>query len=301
MTRRLVFLATLALGALLSPPDARAQEAPGALWETAATLQQSLSDAEKAEIIASAEALREQAQARRQQRREARPDRGLRGPRMRGRRGGRGMARGLQRGGIMQRGGMGRALQQNPLTSEQREQLRDIAQELRAERRELAQARWNGDLEPEAHQAQMQALREAQRTRAEAILTPAQRSEIEAAREQRRDRRAERHQARFDAMASALDLSASQRARLQEGNEALREDLRARAQALRQSGADRDALRALAQERREARQDLLEDVLTADQLETVQLHRALRIQAAGERLAQRRGVRGMRRGDRFGR
>lgn len=257
---------------LLAAPSLHAQS-PEGLWDTAAQLQQSLSEAERDALIQRADALRAQRQARRAERSEARPD-GQRGRRMRGQRGRR------ARRGVMRRGLATRALQDHPLTDAQREQLQSLRDEARAEMRALGEARRDGSLERDVLRERARALRETQRERLQSLLTPEQRAEIEAAQAQRTDRRRERRGDRFDAMADALDLSTSQRDALQQAAESQCEAARAQRDALR--SGDRDARRAFREQMRAQREASLEQILTPDQLETVQLYRALRIQAAAE-------------------
>ncbi|GAB5520169.1 MAG: hypothetical protein RhofKO_24200 [Rhodothermales bacterium] len=280
------------------------QREPGFLWYVAADLQESLSDSEKADLFAKAETQREALRERMEAFRE-------------NRQGTEGMRR--NRRGVRQGGGeaLERLRDNAPieLTDEQKEAMKAVREQYRPQLQALREQVQAETLTREAAREQGKALREAMKADVQAILTDEQKATLEAAREERKakredrnDQRADRREASRNAMIDALDLTDEQQAALaalRDENKTEREATREQVKAARENGetVDREAMREQAQAARTAHREAMDDILTDDQQEIVQLHRILAQGAAKQMVKQRRadgerrqGRRGMRRG-----
>lgn len=222
---------------------------PGALWRLAGTLQETLTAPQKERLFTRLERL--------QARRAERPGRG----------------RFLNRPG--RRGEIAASLD-----VEQRAALREVFQAHRQARRALVEQRQDGTLSPEGFQEQLATLRAETREAAQDLLT----SEQQAAWEARRAERTAFREAARAARADVLNLTEAQR----EAFAALRESAQeSRAERLGELRADddpnREALRTARNELRRELRQAAADLLTAEQQETIRLHRYLVLQARQQR------------------
>jgi len=280
------------------------QREPGFLWYVAADVQERLSDSEKADLFAKAEAQREARRARMEAFRE-------------NGQGGEGTRR--NRRGARQGGGdaLERLRENAPitLTDEQKEAMQAVREQYRPQLQALREQVQAETLTREAAREQGKALREAMKVDIQAILTDEQKATLEAAREERKANRAERKEQRADrrdatrdAMIDALELTDEQQAAIAALRDEQKTDRTATREQLRTArengeAIDRQALRAEAQEARAAHRTAMDDILTDDQQEVIQIHRILTQSVAKQRIQQRRGDgerrqgrRGMRRG-----
>lgn len=237
---------------------------PGRLWYVSAELQQTLSDDQKADLIASI------------------------GEKSRTARGVQGRQRGAQ--GVRGR----RAFEglSDPLTEEQKEQLKALQAEQKESMKALVEERRANTVNEEEWTAKMKEAREAMRVGLQGILTEAQLAELEAKREEMeakrgdkeegarvRNRRGFRGSEDFRkedfqaAMIDALELTDEQQEQLTQ----LREEVRSEMEELR-SNFDREN----AQDGKEAMQTLHESmqqkqeaIFTERQQEVVAIHKAL--------------------------
>lgn len=256
------------LRAAFATHEGRAGE-PGFLWYVARDLQQSLSDEQKEKLFA-----RMDQRGERWFRRGERPGFGRRGGPMSGRFGDR------------PRGDGPVAEVLASLTDEQKEAMQAVRETYRPQLQALMQQRRDGTLAPDAVREQMTTLREAMRAEIDAIFTPEQKAALEAARADVKARAEERHDAAQAVMTEVLGLTAAQQADL----EALKEEMRAEMQTLReqvQAGTlERDAVRDAFSALHEARMEAMAEILTAEQVEIVKIHRVL-MQHQGRRMAKR--------------
>lgn len=250
------------------------QQQPGRLWYVSAELQQTLSEDQKAALIASVD--EDQTGVRR---------------RRAGRQGERGVGK---RGGFENLS--------NPLTDGQKEQLKAFREEHSASVKALIEQRRAGTLSEDDFKAQMQGAREAMREALADILTEEQLSELQERKETMQEKRGAGEDAEGEArirgrrgnrsgdrgsanrggldrgdiqaaMVDALELSTEQQEQLKQ----VREELKAQMEELR-GQFDRDnpeaakesmqALHASAKEKQEA-------ILTETQTEVVAIHKAL--------------------------
>jgi|GEM_PF-3058807 len=248
------------------------QQQPGRLWYVSAELQQTLSEDQKAELIASID--EDQTGARR---------------RKAGRQGVWGENR---RGGFENLS--------NPLTDEQKEQLKAFREEQSTSVKALIEQRREGTLSEEDFKAQMQEAREAMREAMADILTEEQLTELQERKETMEEKRGTREGAEGEgrirgrrgnrggdgaqrgnvnrediqaAMVDALELTADQQEQLKQ----VREETRTQMEELRgqfdreNPEASKEAMQALhasAKEKQEA-------ILTESQTEVVAIHKAL--------------------------
>ncbi|ARA94723.1 hypothetical protein AWN76_017220 [Rhodothermaceae bacterium RA] len=263
------------LRAALATHEDRARE-PGFLWYVARDLQQRLTEEQKETLFARLE--------QRPERPGTRPGMGQRDGRRGGPMGGRFGA------GLRGDGPVAEVLA--TLTDEQKEAMQAVREAYRPRFQELMQQRRAESLTPEAFREQLQALREAMRAEMEAILTPEQKAEMEAARAEARTRAEARREATRAAMVEVLGLTAEQQTAMQ----ALREEMQAERESLReqaQAGTlEADALREALEALRATHDEAMAEILTPEQLEIVKIHRVL-AQRQGRRMAgaasQRRG------------
>ena len=238
---------------------------PGRLWYISAELQQTLTEDQKAELIASFD------------------DEGFRSRGVRGDRGARGFS--------------GKIFEEldNPLTDEQKEQLETFHEEQRASMRALLKERRAGTITDEAFKTQMEEARANMRATLEEILTEEQQNELQEKKEQyessRGNRRNRGDRNRFNgqrgpregaseireefqaAMIDALALSEEQQEQLKQ----VREEVRAQMEELR-GQFDRDnpeATREAIQNLHETAKEKSESIFTDSQQETMAIHRAL--------------------------
>lgn len=271
------------------------EDQPGRFWYVAAELQQSLTAAQKDELIANS-------QARIQEGREEKMNR------RRGRRG----------------DGPGDSFTSS-LTEEQRELVNAIREGHRETMKALLEQKRAGTLSDEEFQTRVEALREEMKTALGEILTDEQQAEFESLRESRpgagqrgirreegdgagpmnrgarrdasRDRLEEGRAAMFD----ALDVTEAQQEQLRQLRERQREALEALREEARSSESNREQIR---EQLKGLRSTLLEeraDIFTEAQQETIQIHRALSVlfrpdlrqnRAGGSRKGMRRFNRG---------
>ncbi|MEM1094762.1 MAG: Spy/CpxP family protein refolding chaperone [Bacteroidota bacterium] len=280
------------------------QREPGFLWYVAADLQERLSDSQKADLFAKAEARREARRERMEAFRENRGD----GERARRNR------RGARQGG----GDALERLRENApitLTDEQKEAMQAVREQYAPQLKALREQVQAETLTREEAREQGKALREAMQAEIQAILTDEQKAALEAAREERqakraerKDQRADRREATRNAMIDALALTDEQQAAiaaLRDEQKTERTATREQFRAARENGEtiDRAALREQAREARTDHRTAMADIFTDDQQEIIQIHRILAQGAAKQMLQQRRGDgerrqgrRGMRRG-----
>ncbi len=277
--------ATLATDLDLSADQARAVDdllggdekpAPGHLWTVAADLQETLTDAQKARLLERA------GQRRARFSEEGRPGHFRRGGEGRedGPRGSRRSGAGQAREAPGSLGGI--------LTDEQQEQFKALREAHRAQVQALRQ---DDSLTPEARRAQAEALREEMKAALDALLTDEQKAEMEQRREERQARSAERKEQAEQARAEALDLTAQQETDWEALREAHRAEHTALFEQVRAGTLDRAAVRAQMQERRDTHRAELATILTADQMEIVEIHQALQGEV-GRRHGRRPGSRG---------
>ncbi len=249
---------------------------PGALWAAAAELQDILTSEQIAAIEERVSQKRSEALTRGE---------GTRGEQRtrRGDRSGRGDQRGARDDVIPD------------LSEEQRAQLEGIRESYGPQMREIREAVRDGSLSHEEARTRMEELRDAMHDEVAAILTEEQlaaleahRAEFEARREEAKDRREqnrgewqERRQAGHEAMVEALGLSSDQVAAL----EALHESAR---------GEGRPSSAEEAEQRRQAHQEALWQILDDEQQEIWILHDSLRQMFSRQRSAERRAPRGAR-------
>ena len=251
--------------------------APGHLWTVAAELQQTLTDEQKTTLLETAAQRRADLAEDRQGRRFNRDGQGRSGRR-------------FQRQG---KGGPG--FSGDFLTPEQQAEMKALREANRAEMKALREARQNGSLTDENFREQAKALREANREAMQNLLTDEQKAELEQKREERKARFEERKDAGAAARVDALGLTAGQEATLAELREEHRADAKALFEQVRSSDLDREAVRTEMQTLREAHKAALADVLTPEQIETMDIHNALRSGIA----ARRSGAKGVRGGRGF--
>lgn len=261
------------------------QGTPAALWFTAAELQQTLTTSQKETLLAGLE------------------DRPM-GP-MRKRMGRQNKADSLERGG---RGfASERMMADLGLTEDQKEQLNTLRTQHREQMKTLMEQRRKGDFDAEAMQAQMKAMRESMHASLEQILTPEQLEKLEANRpemgeEGRRLGKGMRGQAgnrgngaQFDreeisaAMIEALEITPAQQEALKQQREEARTTFQSLREKAQEENGDREAVRASLKAMREAQQEGAETIFTAEQLEVIQIHRALAVEVR-KSAAEKRGM-----------
>lgn len=256
------------------------QGTPGALWYTAAELQQTLNASQKETLLAGL-------------------DDGPLGS-MRKRMGRQGRTDSLR---IGRRGLENRAmLSELDLTDAQKEQLKTLRTQNREQMKSLMQQRRDGTTDAEALQAQMKAARESMQASLEQILTADQLEKLEANRpkldedgarrfsERERVGRDQRGQQGRDrasagvereeitaAMAEALGLTEAQQEALKQQREASIASFKTLREKARAEGMDRDALMQAFKASRETRKEEAQAIFTAEQLEIIQIHQALAI------------------------
>ncbi|RMH68241.1 MAG: hypothetical protein D6685_02425 [Bacteroidetes bacterium] len=266
------------LRAALATHEDRARE-PGFLWYVAQDMQQRLTEEQKERLFARLDQRRD-----RPFRPGSRPGFGRRDGRRGGPTGGR-FGAGLRGDGPV-------AEVMATLTDAQKDSMQAVRETYRPQIQALMQQRREGALTPEAFREQLQALRQAMRAEMEAILTPEQKAEMEAARAEARSRAEAWWEAARAARNEVLGLTAEQQTAMQ----ALREEMQAERESLReqvQAGTlEWDALREALAALRDAHDAALAEILTPEQLEIVKIHRVL-AQRQGRRMAgaasQRRG------------
>ena len=248
----------------------RYEDVPGGLWHVAAGMQATLTDSQKERLIASMENWRNEP-----------PFKGLEA--RRGPRSGRGVAANLD------------------LTESQKEQLQTVRQNMRDQMKALQAERRAGNLTDEEFRKQAQTYRESMHSALSDVLTADQLEKLEQERQQLQSRRGDRGQRRLErgearsemrqeqesAMIDALGLSEAQLEQIK----ALREERRAAVKSSRetlrerlQAGEiDRETVREMMKEEREAARKELSEILTEEQLEIMDLHRALASRKMGSR------------------
>lgn len=263
---------------------------PGALWFTAAELQQTLTASQKETLLAGLE------------------DRPMRP--MRKRMGRRHNADSLEASG---RGfAREKMMADLGLTDDQKEQLETLQTQHREQIKTLVEQRRQGDFDAETIRTQMKAMRESMHASLEQILTPEQLEKLEGNRPQmgeegRRFGRRTRGQAEnrtratgFDreevsaAMIEALGLTQAQQEALKQQREASREAVKALREKAREESTDREAVMESFNTLREQQQEEAQAIFTADQLEIIQIHRALTSELRKSR-AEKASMQGKRR------
>ena len=250
---------------------------PGHLWTVAAGLQKTLTDEQKAMLFENLE------------QRTAELAEGMKSRRFN--QGDKGNARRFQRQGD-------NGAEFLNLTPEQQEHMKALREANRAEMKALMEARKDGSLSEDDFREQAKALREKNHEAMQALLTDEQKATLEEKRAERKSRFGDRREAAAEAKeiaatarAEALGLTADQEAALasmQEEHQAARKAL---AEKIRAGDVDREGVKAEFETFRAANQAALTEILTPEQLETVEIHNALAGGLALRR-AGRRGARG---------
>ena len=258
-------------------------DTPGRLWYVAAELQQTLTDEQKTELMAS---VSNQERAMRDKVMRNRPD-------------------GAKRGGMGMRGFENLS---TPLTEEQKSQLETLRDEQRTKAQALMQARRDGSKSSEEIRAEAEVLREGMRASLSGILTEEQVAELETQREARQERikerrdgaeegrgrngrgmrglSAETRDAFGSAMEEALGLTDTQLAELAALHESQREKMKALREQARDGEGNRDAMRESFETMRSELTASRNDILTEEQQEVVTIHRALMVQHMERRMEE---------------
>jgi Spy/CpxP family protein refolding chaperone len=222
-----------------------AERQPGFLWGVAADLATELTAEQRAELIAGAAAARGERRSAVRQRGE-----GARGERRQG--------AGLSRAAAPMMRGV------RSLTDEQRAELRAIAERHRPAMRELAEMRREGGADRAQLLERGRELRTAMRADMEAVLTAEQRAQLaDGARQMRQRGTADARAQQQAAREAALNLTAEQRATMEERRATMRQQ---------QGARDGERRQAMRQRGGEAQRDA---ILTEQQREVAQIHRAL--------------------------
>ncbi|MFB3131976.1 MAG: hypothetical protein ACE10K_05585, partial [Rhodothermales bacterium] len=178
------------------------------------------------------------------------------------------------------------------LTTEQQEQTKALREAKQEAMKALMEARQDGSLSPEDFREQAKALRENAHEEMQALLTDEQKATFEEKRDARKARFGEHREAASEARNEALGLSADQEAALASMREAHQAERKAFVEKIRAGDLDREAVKAEFEALREATKAALAEVLTPEQIETVEIHNAL----TGGVALRRAGRRGKRSG-----
>lgn len=206
------------------------------------------------------------------------------------------------------------------LTDEQQAQIEALRDSNREAMKALVEQRRAGALSEEEMEAAVQNLRESMQTSLSTVLTEDQLAQLEAAREAREARRQEfrdragadenrgrRAQGEFreqatrirgeveDARREALGLTAEQEAQLEAARTAQREKAEAIFETLRAADGDRESVREQMEALREENEAAMAEILSEDQREIIEIHRALAFNAAKNRTGDASGQRGKQR------
>ena len=243
---------------------------PGRIWYAAAELQETLTDEQKEALIASAA-----------DDTKSRAGRSQLGPSHK---------RATREGARFMESISG-------LTEEQKDQLKTIREEHGETMRSLIQQRREGTLSVEDMKTQVEEMREQVKNRVDEILTEEQRAELEAEREEMKERfttrrnagdnpgasgragkrgqRDEVKEAVQSAMIDALDLTPEQQVQLEEVREGHLETLQNMREELK--AADREEARAALESVHNAMQEGRDAILTDKQKEVIAIHRAVMV------------------------
>ena len=289
---------------------------PGTLWYMAAELQTTLTDAQKTDLLAGintdSDAIRETRGVRRN-RRAGPPARGAAQERFQGRENAPAFL--------------------DDLTEEQQAQMKELRDSHRAAMKALMEQRRAGELTDEEMQAAVKNLRDSMQASLGAFLNEEQLEQLNEAQETRASRRQEfrernagnragngsenrgnRSRGAFreraeqvrgnieDARREALGLTDEQVTQLEAARATQKEKAEAIFEELKASDGDREAVRDKMEALREEYQTAMNEILTAEQLEVIEIHRALAFNVAknrtGEKSAGRRGNRRFNRSNR---
>lgn len=260
---------------------------PGRLWSVAAALQKTLTDEQKATLFAQVEQrtadladgmrahrFNRDGQGRRFNRQEPRPDRR-----------------------VQRQGERGPGFLHESLTPEQQAQMKALRETQQEKMKALHEARQNGSLSSEDFREQIRVLREANQEAMQALLTDEQKAALQEKHDALKARFGARKQtfdarrgAAMEARSNALGLTADQEAALATLHETHQAERKAFIEKIRNGDLDREAVKAEFEALHEAHKAALDEVLTPDQREIVEIYDAL----TGGVVLHRAGSRGRR-------